>query len=181
MKKNAIRTVESHVVRLVFSALFLAIGMVLPFLTGQIPQIGAMLCPLHIPVLLCGFVCGAPWGLAVGIILPLLRSAVFGMPPLMPIALAMAFELGAYGVAAGLLHTHLPRKVPYLYASLVGAMLVGRVVWGIASMILYACMGNAFSWQLFAAGAFVNALPGIALQLILIPPLVLVLQRIKRS
>ena len=83
MKKN-------QILRLALSALFLAIGFVLPFLTGQIQQVGNMLLPMHLPVLVCGFVCGWPWGLAVGFVLPLLRSLFFGMPPMVPTALAMA-------------------------------------------------------------------------------------------
>ena len=86
--------------KMTYSALYLAIALVLPFLTGQIPEIGAMLCPMHIPALLCGFVCGWPWGMAVGFISPLLRSVVFGMPSLFPEAVAMAFEMGVYGAAA---------------------------------------------------------------------------------
>ena len=81
---------SARVLRLTYSALYLAIALVLPFLTGQIPQIGSMLCPMHIPALLCGFVCGWPWGLAVGFIAPLLRSALFGMPTMFPAAVAMA-------------------------------------------------------------------------------------------
>ncbi|MFQ6976237.1 MAG: ECF transporter S component [Oscillibacter sp.] len=71
----------SPVRKLTYSALFLALAMVLPFLTGQIPEIGSMLCPMHLPALLCGFMCGWPWGLAVGFISPLLRS-MSGMPPI---------------------------------------------------------------------------------------------------
>ena len=78
--------------KLTYSALSLALAMVLPFLTGQIPEIGSMLCPMHLPALLCGFMCGWPWGLAVGFISPLLRSMIFGMPPVW-VAIAMAFEM----------------------------------------------------------------------------------------
>ena len=88
---------------LTFSSMFLALCMVLPFLTGQIPQIGAMLSPMHIPVLICGFVCGPLWGMIVGAIAPVLRSVLFGMPKLFPSAVCMMFELAAYGAAAGLL------------------------------------------------------------------------------
>ena len=101
---------SARVLRLTYSALYLAIALVLPFLTGQIPQIGSMLCPMHIPALLCGFVCGWPWGLAVGFIAPLLRSAFFGMPTMFPAAVSMAFELAAYGAVAGLLYRVLPKR-----------------------------------------------------------------------
>jgi len=95
---------------MILSALFLAISFVLPFFTGQIPEIGAMLCPLHIPILLCGFICGWPWGLAVGVIAPLFRSLTLGMPPPYPTAVCMALELAAYGAVAGIMHRKLPRK-----------------------------------------------------------------------
>ena len=131
MKKN-------QILRLALSALFLAIGFVLPFLTGQIQQVGNMLLPMHLPVLVCGFVCGWPWGLAVGFVLPLLRSLFFGMPPMVPTALAMAFELAAYGAFAGALYAKLPRRPVSVYAALLAAMLLGRVVWGLASWAIYA-------------------------------------------
>mgnify|MGYP000369900716 CR=1 FL=1 len=89
MKTNPHSTTRS----LVLAALFLALAFVLPMITGHVPQVGNMLCPMHFPILLCGFVLGGPWGLAVGFIAPLVRSVLFGMPPMFPIAIAMAFEL----------------------------------------------------------------------------------------
>lgn len=160
---------------MVLAAFFLALAYVMPFLTGQIQEIGSMLCPMHIPVLLCGFICGWPWGLAVGLIAPLLRSLTLGMPPLFPTAVCMTFELAAYGAIAGLMHKLLPRKKPYIYASLLIAMLVGRLVWGVA---MFACMGingGSFTFAAFIAGAFTNAIPGIILQIVLIPILVMLL------
>lgn len=162
---------------LVLAALFLAMAFVLPFLTGQIPEIGSMLCPMHIPVLLCGFFCGWPWGLVVGLIAPLLRSVTFGMPPLFPTAVCMALELAAYGAVSGLMHKLLPRKKPYVYLSLITAMIVGRLVWGGA---MYLCMGltnGGFTLAAFLAGAVTNALPGIIVQIILIPILVMLLDK----
>lgn len=165
--------------RLVLSALFVAIAYLLPFLTGQLAQLGSMLSPMHIPVLLCGFVCGWPWGLAVGIISPLLRSLTLGMPPLFPVAVAMAFELAAYGALAGLLYEKLPRGPVRVVVCLVLAMLAGRLVWGLASVILMGLSGKAFGLQAFLAGAFLNAWPGIILHLAVIPPVVLALERAK--
>lgn len=164
---------------LVLSGVFLALGLLLPLLTGQIPTIGSMLLPMHIPVLLCGFLCGWPYGLAVGLVTPLLRSALFGMPPLMPTAIAMAFELAAYGAVAGLLMDRLPRRISSVFIALVVSMLVGRAVWGLVSWALYAMMGSAFSWQLFFAGAFARAVPGIIAQLILIPAIVAALWKVE--
>ena len=164
---------KKSIIKMVLAAFFLALAYVMPFLTGQIPEIGSMLCPMHIPVLLCGFICGWPWGLAVGLIAPLLRSLTLGMPPLFPTAVCMTFELATYGAVAGLMHKLLPRKKPYIYASLLIAMLVGRLVWGIS---LFACMGingGSFTFAAFIAGAFTNAIPGIILQIVLIPILVM--------
>ncbi|WP_330558204.1 ECF transporter S component [Acutalibacter sp. 1XD8-33] len=109
---------------IVLSAMFLAIGLILPFFTVQIPQIGQMLLPMHIPVLLCGFVCGWQSGAIVGFVLPLLRSAIFGMPVFFPSATGMAFELMTYGLVAGLLYSLSKWKcLLALYRSLVIAML----------------------------------------------------------
>ena len=171
------QTNSIQVRRLTYSALFLAIALVLPFLTGQIPEIGKMLSPMHIPVLLCGFICGWPWGLAVGLIAPLLRSALFGMPVMFPGAVAMAFELASYGGLAGFLHQRLPRTRGMTYAALGISMIVGRIVWGTTRLILAGLSGSSFTWALFLAGAFTNAVPGIILHLALIPVLVIVLEK----
>lgn len=161
--------------KMVVAAMFLALAYVMPFLTGQIPEIGAMLCPLHIPVIVCGFVCGWPWGLAVGIVAPLLRSATLGMPPMFPTAVCMAFELAAYGAVSGLMHRLLPPKKAYIYLTLIVTMLIGRVVWGVAMFALIGASGGSFTFAAFMAGAFVNAIPGIIVQLVLIPPIVIIL------
>ena len=163
----------------VFSAFFLALAYVMPFLTGQIPEIGSMLCPMHIPVLLCGFVCGWQWGAAVGFIAPLFRSLTLGMPPLFPVAVCMAFELCVYGLVAGLMHKLLPKKKPYIYCSLLAAMLIGRLVWGAAMFVCMGIGGGSFTFAAFLSGAVINALPGIVIQIVLIPILVMLLDRFK--
>ena len=158
--------------------MFMAIGLVLPMLTGNIPQIGNMLLPMHIPVFLCGLICGWPYGLAVGAILPLMRSFLWGMPPLYPVALAMTFELATYGLVAGFLYNRSKWQcLVALYRSLILAMLAGRIVWGAAEVILLGIFGNAFTWQAFMAGAILNALPGIIIQLTLIPALLVALNK----
>jgi len=164
---------------MVLAAFFLALAYVMPFLTGQIPEIGARLCPMHIPVLLCGFFCGWGWGLAVGFIAPLLRSLTLGMPPLFPTALCMAFELSAYGTVSGWLHKKLPRKKLYIYFSLLIAMIIGRLVWGLAMFVFLGISGGSFTFAAFIAGAFTNAIPGIIVQIILIPILVMILDNPK--
>ena len=159
------------------SALCLALALVLPFLTGQIPQIGSALCPMHLPVLLCGFLCGWPWGLAVGFIAPLLRSVIFGMPPMIPTALAMAFELATYGALAGFLYRKFPKTIPGIYASLLIAMICGRLVWGVVRLILAGVQGNGFTFAMFLSGAITTAIPGIIAQLVLIPAIVYAMEK----
>ena len=153
------------------AGLCVALALVLPFLTGQIPEIGGMLSPMHNPVLLCGLLCGWPWGLAVGAVTPILRSLLFGMPPLFPTATAMAFELAAYGVMSGVMVALLPKKKRYLYVALIGAMITGSVVWGIVMWILMGATGGSFTWAAFIAGALTNAIPGIILHIAIIPPI----------
>ena len=162
--------------KIVLAGLMIALAIILPFATGQIPQIGSMLLPMHIPVLLCGFICGWKYGLAVGFIVPLLRSMMFSMPPMMT-AIAMAFELAAYGVITGLLYKVLPGKKAKVYISLIAAMLVGRIVWGLVSLVIYGITNAVFTWQIFIGGALLNAIPGIILQLIVVPALVLVIEK----
>lgn len=168
---------KQKIYRLILSAMFLAFALVLPFLTVQIPQIGSALCPMHIPVLLCGFFCGPWYALAVGFLSPLLRFFLFGMPPLMPTGIAMSLELATYGLISGILHKYLPKKKPYIYVSLLSAMLAGRVIWGAARAILYGMGKSEFGFAAFISGAFINAIPGIAVQIILIPALVMILDR----
>lgn len=162
---------------MILAAMFLAMALVLPFLTGQIQQIGNALCPMHIPVLLCGFFCGPWYALAVGFAAPLLRFALFGMPPIMPIGAAMAFELAAYGCIAGLLYRLLPKTKINIYASLIAAMIAGRVIWGIIRVVLLGLFKAEFGWAAFISGAFLSAIPGIILQIVLIPILVMALEK----
>ena len=169
-----------NVLILTLNALFLALALVLPFLTGQIAQIGSMLLPMHLPVLLCGFVCGWQSGLAVGLIAPILRSLLFGMPPLMPTAIAMSFELAAYGAAAGCLYHALRKNKFRAVVTLAIAMLIGRAVWGLASLVLYSLfLQTPFTLALFMGGAFLRAWPGILAQFVVIPLVVLALERAK--
>ncbi len=178
MNQNATAQAASslRVRKITYSALFLALAMVLPFLTGQIPEIGSMLCPMHIPALLCGFLCGWPWGLAVGFISPLLRSMIFGMPPVW-VSIAMAFEMATYGAVSGWLYRKLEKSNGRIYLSLISAMVAGRLVWGLVKFLLAGLQGTEFSLALFLSGAITTAIPGIILQLVLIPVLVVVMER----
>ena len=164
--------------KLAYSALCLALCLVLPFVTGQVPQVGSMLCPMHLPVLLAGFLCGPWWALAVGFIAPLLRNLLFGMPPIVT-AIAMSFELATYGLVCGILYNMLRKNVLNVYISLVAAMIAGRVVWGIVMLIISGATNSVFGWGVFVSGAVLNALPGIALQIILIPVIVMALRKAK--
>ena len=165
------------VLKIALSGMFLALGIVLPFLTGQIPEIGAMLCPMHIPVIICGFICGWKYGLIMGLILPILRSLMFSMPPMYPGAISFAFEYGVYGLLSGLGFGLIKKlnknNIVYIYIVLIVTMILGRVTWGIARYLI-ALVDNTipFNITMFIAGAFVNAWPGIILQLILIPILI---------
>ena len=172
--------------KLVLSAMFMAIGLVLPFITGQIQQVGNMLLPMHIPVLLCGLICGWQYGAVVGFILPLLRYVLFGMPPIFPTGVSMTFELAAYGAVIGLIMQQLSKKnivgtgkkyVLNLYLALIGAMLAGRIVWGLVRFILARATMQPFTLEMFMAGAFLTAVPGIIVQLILIPGIMTALKR----
>ncbi len=160
--------------RVILSSLFFALAYVLPFLTGQIPVFGAMLCPMHIPVLLCGFICGWQWGLCVGIVVPLLRSLTLGVPAFFPMAVCMSLELATYGAVAGLMHKILPHKKPFVYCSLLISMIVGRLVWGGAMFVCLGAVGGQFTLVAFLTSAVINAIPGIIAQIVLIPVLVMI-------
>jgi len=168
---------KSFLRSLTYASVCLALCMVLPFLTGQIPEIGSMLSPMHIPVLLAGFLCGPWWAMGTGAVAPLLRFALFGMPPPFPTGAAMCFELAAYGLIAGLLYRKLPKTTAAVYQSLLAAMILGRLVWGLAMVVITGLSGSAFTWAAFLAGAFLNAIPGIILHIALVPALVLALRR----
>ena len=162
--------------KLIWAAFFLALGLVLPFFTGQIPEIGNKLLPMHIPVLICGFVCGWKYGLLVGFITPLFRSLLFGMPPLLT-AIGMAFELAAYGTLTGTLYKRLAKSKGRIYVSLFTAMIVGRVVWGLVSVVIYGVSKAAFTWQIFLASSLLNAIPGIILQIVVVPMLMFTFEK----
>lgn len=163
------------------AAMLLALALLLPLLTGQLQQTGNALCPMHIPVLLCGFLCGPWYGLAVGFIAPLMRFLIFSMPPVMPIGISMSAELAFYGLTAGLLYNRLPKKKSCIYVSLICAMLAGRIVWGITRAALYGLGKADFGFAAFIAGAFTNAIPGIILQIVLIPVLVIAFEKIMKQ
>lgn len=162
--------------RLTYSAVCLAAALVLPLVTGGVPKIGNMLCPMHIPVILCGFICGWQWGLIVGAIAPLFRSLTLGAPVLFPIAVCMSVELAVYGAVSGALYRAFPKKKGYIYLSLICAMICGRIAWGAFRFALSGFNSTSFGLAAFISGAVTAALPGIVIQILLIPIIVMLIQ-----
>ena len=159
--------------RMVVASLCMALGLVLPFLTAQLPDIGNMLLPMHLPIFLCGAICGSFYGALVGATTPILRSLLFSRPAIYPNAMTMAFELAAYGFLIGFFLRLLVKKtIPRLYIALVLSMLGGRVVWACAKTTLFFLGEIKFSFGLFLSDGFITAFPGIIIQLILVPAIV---------
>ncbi len=171
---------KTNIYRLSLSAMLLALMFVLPLLTGQIPQLGEKFCPMHLPVFLCGYLCSGTWGLAVGFIGPLLRSFIVGVPaPFFPKAVSIAFELATYGFMSGTLYNLLPKRKSNLYLSLIISMVSGRIV---RAFVMLCCVGfdvAKFDLSAFWTVVVVNAVPGIIIQLLLIPVLVSVAEKYK--
>ena len=168
--------------RIVYCGLFLSLGLILPSLTGNIKEIGDSLLPMHLPVMLCGIICGPFYGLGIGLVLPFARSLLTGgMPPVFPNAVWMALELATYGLVIGILYA-IGKRHSKLYTlfCLGCAMIAGRVVWGVSKALLL--IGRStFTMKAFVLGGFVDALLGIVLQLILIPLIIDAYERIKQK
>ncbi len=163
--------------KITLTALFLALALLLPFVTGQIPEFGKALTPMHFPVILGSLFVGPLYGLFIGLVAPLLRQLLFGMPPF-PVSLMMAFELGVYGLLSGLLFKQLIRVIKNdiitIYVSLIIAMISGRVVFAVSALIFT----GASNFFIVFTGLFTGSVPGIILQLILIPILYLRLKKV---
>ncbi len=157
--------------KMVLSAMFFAIGIVLPFVTMQIPMIGNMLLPMHIPVLLCGFVCGAPYGALIGVLLPWCRYLLFGQPILMN-AICMSVELMVYGLVFGFFGGKWRSKQSGVIYALFAAMVLGRTVWGATAFVVYSLFNTPFTLRIFLLQSFIYAIPGIFLQLFIIPVII---------
>lgn len=175
------RKTKKYIIKPVLAALFLALGMVLPLLTGQIKEIGDSLLPMHIPVMICGLVCGYKYGAAVGLMLPFLRSLTFSMPPIYPNAVWMALELATYGLVIGFIYMKLSKNRLSMYVALITAMIMGRVVWGVSKAVILGLGGSSFSISAFIVGGFVDSLLGIVLQLIVVPPVATLINRMIRK
>lgn len=162
--------------RLVLAGLFTALGVVLPLAFHAVPNAGNILLPMHIPVLLCGLVCGWYYGLACGILVPILSHLFTGMPPMAYLP-AMVCELAIYGLLAGLIFwlVHTGKLVLDLYIGLVGAMIGGRIIYGVVNALIFSA--GSYSLSAWATASFVTALPGIIIQLVLLPAIVLALSK----
>lgn len=167
--------------QMLLSILFIAIGLTLPCLTDDLLEIRQILLPMHLPVLLCGFVCGWPYGLAVGAVTPLLRNLLFSMPALYPTAIAMTFELAAYGFMTGFLYQKQPKRPGFVYVSLLASLIFGRLVWGAARVLLCFFGDSAFSLSLFFSEGFFTPIPGLILQIIFIPLLVFAINGLEQT
>ena len=162
---------------LIMALICLAISAVLPMLTDQVPRFGQRLRPMHIPVLIAGFACGPVIGFVVGLAAPMLSLLLHGVPALIPAGFAMSFELATYGLISGLLYSQLPRKTGSIYVSLITAMIVGRIVWGASMIALSSQAGLHFTYQMFMTYAFIDAMPGVLLHIVLIPAVVIALEK----
>lgn len=180
-QRNFVRAERgSRTETLVIAAMFLAIGLVLPSLTGAIKEIGDSLLPMHLVVMLCGAICGWKYALPIGLVLPFLRSVTFGMPPIYPNAIWMALELATYGFVIGFAYSRRKNySRGYLMLCLVGSMLTGRVVWGVSKAALLGVAGKPFGMEAFLIGGFVDAIPGIIIQLVLVPLIVELVERFR--
>ena len=166
--------------KLTVSAMMLALALLLPFLTGQIQSIGQMLSPMHLPVLLCGFLCGPVYGFVVGLVAAPLRFLIFGMPR-MPNVLYMATELAAYGLISGLFYNIFPKRKFFTYLSLVISMIGGRIAYAFTFIAIN--LSNAKSPESLTipivSATILNAWPGMILQILLIPTIMIVLEKAK--
>lgn len=165
-----------HTRSLVFTALCVALCAVLPMAVHSVPNAGSVILPMHIPVLLCGLACGPLWGLACGVLGPIVSSITTGMPG--PAYLpSMILELAAYGLVAGLIIRLVRTGKPIvdLYIALLVAMLAGRVLYGVMNALIF--RAGAYSLPVWLTSAFVTGLPGIAIQLVLLPGVVVGLRK----
>ncbi len=172
---------KNKTVKLVYCGIFIAAGFILPFLTMQNRALGQMLCLMHIPVFICGFICGPFYGALCGFLIPLMRSLLLGMPLLFPDAVNMAFELCAYGALSGIFYKALPKKLPMMYLCLILSMLGGRVIYGLISFVTYSLSGLPFSFEVYLGAAFVTPWMGIILQLVIIVPIIVAIKALRRK
>ncbi len=154
---------------MVKAAIFLAMGIVLPLIFHMTGIAGRIFLPMHIPVLLAGMITGPVYGLIIGMASPVLGFLISGMPP-PPIMQIMVFELGAYGLISGILYSK--GGVMNIYLSLITAQTGGRVIYGIVFWALGRFLGYNIPQAISVGGAIMTGLPGILIQLIMIPVII---------
>jgi predicted membrane protein len=164
--------------KIVISGLLIAIGVFLPVIFHSMSMGGQIFLPMHIPVLIGGILLGPLYGSLVGVITPILSSFFTGMPPVFPMLPIMVFELGTYGLTAGYISKLYPKKV---FVPLLAAMFDGRISAGLVVFVLSRFFGVSIKPLFFLKGAIVTGLPGIIIQLIIIPPIVIALKKNLRS
>ena len=167
----------SYVKSIVFTAVCAALCIVVPMAFHTIPNAGVVFLPMHIPVLLCGLICGWPYGLICGLIGPLLSSVTTGMPPAAMLP-SMMVDCATYGLVTGLAMRFVRTRsaVADLYISLITAMLLGRVVSGLAKALIFSPGAAPFAW---VTTSLVAGIPGIIIQLVLMPTIVFALTQAK--
>ncbi|GAA0086870.1 ECF transporter S component [Clostridium sp. CTA-7] len=161
---------------MVKASLFIALGLIFPYIFHLTGMAGPIFLPMHIPVLLCGLMLGPKYGLIIGFITPLLNSVITGMPPIYPTGISMAFELATYGFVGGFLYK---KKNINMFISLILSMILGRFVSGIAMFTMLTVGGKSFVLKMFLTSAFITSIPGIVIQLILIPIVVKISENTK--
>ena len=167
---------EHQVKKLVMAAMCVALGIILPMAFHTIQNAGSIFLPMHIPVLICGLLCGWQYGLICGFLTPVLSSLFTGMPPA-AILPAMACELAVYGVLTGICikFIHTGKQLINIYISLTVAMVAGRIVSGILKALIFNV--GQYSFKIFITSSFLTCLPGIIIQFIFVPVLVFALQK----
>ena len=169
---------KTNLEKLVLTGILIAAGVALPIAFHAIPNAGSIFLPMHIPIFICGLLCGFPYGFICGILTPLLSSLLTGMPPAAYLP-AMLCELATYGLVSSILIKVIktPNRYVNLYACLIGAMLCGRIVYGILNSLIFRV--GSYSLQLWVTSAFITSLPGIFIQLVFIPAIVMALEKAK--
>jgi uncharacterized membrane protein len=164
-------TIDARFISL--TGLLLATGVIFPFIFHQFGIAGRIFLPMHIPVFLAGLILG-PWaGLLVGALCPGLSAVMTGMPPAV-LAIPMTPELAAYGLISGLLFRGTRAS---LYVSLLGAMIIGRIVWCLMAVLIAPLLGFPGRTLAVVLAALAIGWPGIVLQLLFVPPIVLRIRR----
>ena len=177
---------HKRIFKIVIAGAFITLGWMLPFVTGQIKEIGSMFLPMHLPIFVGGLMLGPLYGAIIGLIVPITRSLIFGMPNFFPTAVSMSLELATYGFISGLFFNIIFKNkrqnkgelIAFSLISIIIAMLIGRIVWGLSRMFFAMIPSqSAFPFSAFIAGAFINAWPGMVIQIIVIPLIILALNK----